>query len=77
MENLKLQEKWKEITREINIIPNFNVPYKKEIIATRELLLFAQLILSKIEMGDNINFHENLFSKIMSKYYKQKKSLHL
>jgi hypothetical protein len=77
MENLKLQKKWKDITQEIINTPKCKAPYRSEVVQTRELLLFAQVILGKLEMGEKINFHEELFDKIMSEYYKRKKRLNL
>ena len=52
--------------------PKAKPPYSREIVATRELLLLAQSALEKIENGEKINFHAELFKKVMKFYHHQK-----
>jgi len=77
MEKIKLQKKWKEIIHESITTPKCKAPYPPEVVQTRELLLYAQVLLGKISVGEELDFHEELFEKIMKEYYKQKKRLKL
>jgi len=77
MKKSKLQQKWKEIRHESITTPKCKAPYPAEVVRTRELLLYSQVLLGKIGMGEDLDFHEELFEKIMTEYYKQKKRLKL
>ena len=75
MDNEQLQRAWEEVSFEIINAPGFNTPYPYEIVIIRELLLFAQIILEKVEENKESVFYEELYEKIMYQYYKQKKWL--
>ena len=75
MNNEQLQKAWEEIRFEIINKPRVKTPYPSEIVIIRELLLFAQLILQKVEENKRSIFYEELYEEIMYQYYKQKKWL--
>ena len=55
--------------------PNIKGVYPSNIVRNRELLLFAQVELGKIESGENIKFHTEICQTIMKHYTQQKKCL--
>lgn len=75
MDDKQLQKAWEEISFEIINVPRIKTPYPSEIVLMRELLLFAQIILEKVEENKGPVFYERLYKKIMYQYYKQKKWL--
>jgi len=75
MNNEQLQKAWEEIGFEIVNKPIVKTPYPSKIVVIRELLLFAQLILEKVEENKESVFYEELYEEIMYQYYKQKKCL--
>jgi len=72
MTKKRLQKEWKKIISEVHDKPKCQTPYPSEVVRVRELLLFAEVILGKIETRDKVTFHEELYEKIMPEYYRQK-----
>lgn len=72
MTKKQLHKEWKKIIREVHDKPKCITPYPKKIVFVRELLLFAQVILGKLEDKENVLFNSELYQKIMTEYYRQK-----
>ncbi len=78
MTKSQIQSAWKKVIEEIRRIPNWNVlkrsskQYKKVVIL-RELILFCQILLRKIEIGENTAFNTIIFRKTMNFYCAQMK----
>ncbi len=66
----QLQKEWKKVIKEIHGAPKCEVPYPKQAVFARELLLFAQVYLSKIKNKENILFNSELYQKIMKEFYR-------
>ena len=77
MNNRQLQKAWQEVSLESINTPRVKTPYSPDIALTRELLLYAQVILGKIEQGKKSVFYEGIYKKIMAQYYKQKAWLNI
>ena len=71
----QLQKEWKKIISEVHSKPKVEAPYPPKVVIARELLLFAEVALGKIEAGDKAAFYQELYEKIMPEYYRQKTSL--
>lgn len=67
---------WKKVIKETHKIPDWQI-YKRnsrqyqKIVALREILLFCQVLLSKIESGENSLINNFIFTKTMSFYCEQ------
>lgn len=68
----QLQKEWVKIIKEVHNKPKCQTPYPSKIVMARELLLIAQIILQKIENGQQIRFHEEIYNKTMNEYNRQK-----
>jgi len=74
MTKLQIQLTWGKIIREIHKRPELGERLKKENISRLgDLLLSAQILLSKIEAGKNVAFNEMIYKKTMDFYYVQMK----
>ena len=68
-----LQKEWRKIKFEIiNKKSKIKTPYSSEVARARELLLFAQIALGKIETSEKVSFYQELYEKIMTEYYQKK-----
>lgn len=72
MNKINLQKEWEKIAKEVHDKPKCMVPYPKEVVFERRLILFAQAFLEKIGNKDNVPFNSELYQKVMSEYYRQK-----
>lgn len=73
MKKQAIRNEWRKLISEITQNkPNIKGVYPSSIIRNRELLLFAQVELAKIETGKNIKFHTEAYQTIMKHYFKQK-----
>ena len=72
MTKQQLQKEWKRIIKEVHNKPKCQSPYPIEVVRVRELLLYAEVILGEIETVDKPAFYEELYEKIILKYYQQK-----
>lgn len=70
---------WKKVIKETHKISDWQI-YKRnskqyqKIVALRELLLFCQVLLTKIESGENSSINNLIFTKTMSFYCEQIKN---
>lgn len=77
MTKSQIQSSWKKVTKETHKIPNWDAYKRKskqyqEIVILRELLLFCQLLLGKIEIGKN-SVSVFIFKKTLIFYSEQMK----
>ena len=72
MNKINLQKEWEKIVKEVREKPKCRVPYPKEVVFARRLILFAQVLLEKIGNKDNVSFNSELYQKVMAEYYRQK-----
>ena len=72
MTKKQLQKAWKKVTCETHKRLKLGERLKdKRISLLSELLLFAQVLLSKIEAGQNRSFNSMIYKKTMNFYCKQ------
>lgn len=73
MKKQTIHNEWRKIISEsIKNKPKLKGVYPSNIVRNRELLLFGQVELAKIESEKNIKFHTELYQTIMKHYFKQK-----
>ena len=75
MNNKQLKKTWQNVISEIRNPPRVMTPYSTEVVFTRELLLYAQVILEKLEENTKSIFYEQIYETIMSRYYERKATL--
>ena len=76
MKKQKIRDEWKRLIYEsTQNKPNIKGVYPSNIVRNRELLLFGQVELGKIEYGKSIKFHTEIYKTIMKHYFQQKKCL--
>lgn len=76
MKKQEIQDEWKRLIYEsTQNKPNIEGVYPSSIVRNRELLLFGQVELGKIEAGKATQFHTELYKTIMKHYFQQKKCL--
>lgn len=76
MKKQESQDEWKKLIYEsTQNKPNIKGDYPSNIVRNRELLLLGQVELGKIESGNNIKFHTEIYKTIMKHYFQQKKCL--
>jgi hypothetical protein len=69
MTKREIQKEWERIGFEtLENKPKIESPYPRAVMRMRELLLFAQVALGKVEAGENIVFNEELYQKTVSVY---------
>lgn len=74
MTKKQLQKEWKKVISETHKRPGLNERLKdKNISQLGDLLLFAQVLLDKIEAGENNVFNSILYRKTMNFYCMQMK----
>ena len=76
MTKLQLQSAWKKVIKETHKIPDWDALKRnsrryQKVVMLRELILFCQVLLGKIEMGENIAFDAIIFKKTMNFYCTQ------
>ena len=72
MSTINLQKEWERIIKEVRDKPKCRVPYPKQVISMRDLLLFAEVLLAKIGNKEDALFNTIIYQKIMTEYYRQK-----
>ncbi len=72
MAKQQLQKEWKKIIKEVHDRPNCKIAYPKQVVFIRRLLLFAEVLLEKIENKENVLFNSVLYQRVMAEYYRQK-----
>ena len=76
MKKQEIKNEWKKLILEnTQNKPNIKGIYPSNIIRNRELLSYAQVELGKIEAGEDIKFHTEIYRTIMKHYLQQKKCL--
>ena len=71
-----IQLAWRKVIRETHKRPKLGERLKnKEILRLGDLLLFAQVLLDKIEAGENNTFNSTLYRKTMNFYCAQMQKL--
>ncbi|PIR80989.1 hypothetical protein COU24_01065 [Candidatus Kuenenbacteria bacterium CG10_big_fil_rev_8_21_14_0_10_39_14] len=78
MTKKQLQSAWKKVIKETHKIPNWdalkrNSRQYRRVVMLRELILFCQVLLEKIEMGKNTAFNTIIFKKTINFYCAQMK----
>jgi len=76
MTKSQIQSAWRKVIKEIRRVPDWsmlkrNSKQYQKVVILRELILFCQVLLEKIEMGENITFNTIIFKKIFDFYYIQ------
>lgn len=70
MNRQQIEKEWPKIKFEtLHNKPDVVGAYPPEIVATRELLLFAQVILAEIGAKKNTRFNTELYRIVMNCYY--------
>jgi len=69
---MNLRKEWDNLIEEIHDKPKCRTHYPKQVVFVRELLLIAQIILMRIELGQNVLFNRKIYRKVMSEYFHQK-----
>lgn len=73
MKKQEIQKEWdKLISESTQNKPNIEGVYPLSIVRNRELLLVAQVELGKIESGESVKFHTEIYQSIMKHYLQQK-----
>ena len=75
MTKKQLQKAWKKVIKETQKIPDWNALKKdskqyQRVVGLRELILFCQALLGKIEMGENAVFNGIIYKKTIKFYCK-------
>lgn len=76
MTKSQIQLAWREVIKETRRIPNWDIlkrnsrQYKK-VVMLRELILFCQVLLAKIETKENLAFNSLIFKKTFDFYRTQ------
>ncbi|MBU3925514.1 MAG: hypothetical protein V1732_05475 [Patescibacteria group bacterium] len=68
----QLKKEWNKIIKEVHDKPKCKTPYSRQIVFIREQLLFAEILLGKIEKRENSSLNNSLYKIIMAEYYSQK-----
>lgn len=69
MTKSQIQSAWKKIIRETHKRSKLGIRLKeKRISLLGDLLLYAQVLLEKIELGENIKFNTLIFEKTINFY---------
>jgi len=76
MTKLQIQSAWKKVIKETYQIPDWdalkrNSRQYQKVVILRELILFCQVLLGKIETGENAAFNAIIFKKTMNFYCTQ------
>ncbi len=73
MKKQQIQKEWEKLSVEIiKNKPDIDGVYPSYIARRRGILLLAQAELEKIEIGENADFHTELYSTIMRHYFQRK-----
>lgn len=72
MTKKQLQKEWNKIIKEAHYKPKCQSFYSPIVVRARELLLFVEVALAKIENDEKPEFYQELYKKIMPEYYRQK-----
>lgn len=73
MKKQQIQKEWEKLSIEITKNkPNIDDVYPSHITKRREILLLAQAVLEKIEVGEKVEFHTELYRIFMRYYFRQK-----
>lgn len=76
MKKQEIKNVWERLIFEITQNkPNIGGVYPSSIVRNRELLLFGQVELEKIEAEKDIKFHTELYKTIMKHYFQRRKCL--
>lgn len=75
MKVINLKKEWKRVFNAVHDKPKCKSPYLKEVAQMRDLLLFAQVLLEKIDNRENIPLNSELYPKVMKEYFRQKSEL--
>ena len=76
MKKQEMRDEWKRLVHEsTQNKPTIKGVYPRDIVRNRELLLLVQVELGKIEYGNNMKFHTEIYQTIMKHYFQQKKCL--
>lgn len=78
MTKSQIQSAWKNVIRETHKIPHWGTLKKgpkeyRSVVLLRELLLFCQVILNKIDSGENNEINSLIFNKTINFYCRQMK----
>jgi len=76
MKKSQIQSAWKKVIKETRKVPHWdtlkrNSKQYQKVVILRELILFCQVLLGKIEMGENIAFNEIIYKKTIKFYCEQ------
>jgi len=76
MTKSQIQLAWGKVIKETHKIPDWDALKKdskqyQRVVGIRELILFCQVLLEKIEMGENAAFNEIIYKKTIKFYYEQ------
>ena len=78
MKKQEIENEWERLIFEsTQNKPNIEGVYPFSIVKNRELLLFGQVELGKIEAEKNIKFHTEIYQTIIKHYFQQKKCLRI
>ncbi len=76
MNKQEIKNEWEKLIFEsTQNKPNTKGVYPSSVVGNRELLLLGQVELGKIESGNNIKFHTEIYKTMMKHYFQQKKCL--
>ncbi len=78
MTKSQIQLAWKRVIKETHKIPDWdalkrNSKQYQKVVILRELILFCQVLLGKIETGENTVFNEIIYKKTINFYCTQMK----
>jgi len=78
MTKSQIQLAWEKVIKETHKIPDWDALKKdskqhQRVVGLRELILFCQVLLGKIEMGENVAFNEIIYRKTIKFYCEQMK----
>ena len=78
MKKQEIKNEWKKLIFEsTQNKPNIEGVYPSNIVRNRELLLFGQVELGKIEAGINVKLNVEIYQIVMKHYFQQKQCLEI
>jgi len=75
MTKQQIKKEWKKIIAEIRNKPDIDGPYPADVATVRKLVIFAEVALAKIGVGEDVDCNTDFYQVIMKRYFECKKCL--
>jgi len=70
-----LEQEWKKVVKETHNKLKCKIPYPPRVALMRELILYAQIFLEKVNRGENVSFNIFIYQKLMAECFRQRLKL--